>query len=109
MLGGQAGVSLAWAFGRSTATADVTKTGPLGRTIAGSQTDSIFGGSDLYPMGTLKWNSGTNNWMADRAFLLVPAQAIVGQWIATFKEFPPRAKAASFSIDQVVESMMPKS
>jgi hypothetical protein len=63
VLGGQAGASLAWAFGRSTATADVTITGPLGRTIAGSQSDSIFGGSDLYPLGTLKWNSGKNNWM----------------------------------------------
>jgi arylsulfatase len=50
-----------------------------------------------------------NKWFVDRAFLLVPAQAIVGQWIATFKEFPPRAKAASFSIDEIVESMMPKS
>ena len=50
-----------------------------------------------------------DKWMADRAFLLVPAQAIVAQWIESFKEFPPRAKAASFSVDQVVESFMPKS
>jgi arylsulfatase len=50
-----------------------------------------------------------DKWLVDRAFLLVPAQSIVGQWIATFKEFPPRAKAASFSVDQIVESMMPKS
>jgi arylsulfatase A-like enzyme len=50
-----------------------------------------------------------DHWMADRAFLLVPAQAIIGQWLASFKEFPPRAKAASFSIDQVVEALMPKS
>jgi len=48
-------------------------------------------------------------WMADRAFALVPVQAAIGQWIESFKEFPPRAKAASFSIDQVVESLMPKS
>jgi len=39
----------------------------------------------------------------------VPAQAIVAKWVESFKEFPPRAKAASFSVDQVVESMMPKS
>jgi len=45
----------------------------------------------------------------DRAFLLVPAQAIVAEWLESFKECPPRAKSASFSIDQVVESMMPKS
>jgi arylsulfatase len=42
-------------------------------------------------------------WMADRAFLLVPAQAIVGQFLATFKEFPPRQRPASFSIDQALE------
>ena len=33
------------------------------------------------------------DWLLDRAFLLVPAQAYVGQFLATFKEFPPRQKA----------------
>jgi arylsulfatase len=47
-------------------------------------------------------------WQADRMFMMVPAQAIVFQWIESFKEFPPRAKAASWSVDQVVESLMPK-
>ena len=50
-----------------------------------------------------------NKWLVDRVFLLVPAQVAVGQWIESFKEFPPRAKAASFSIDRIVESFMPKS
>jgi arylsulfatase A-like enzyme len=45
------------------------------------------------------------DWMLDRAFLLVPAQAYVGRFLATFKEFPPRQKAASFSLDQVMEQM----
>jgi arylsulfatase A-like enzyme len=49
-----------------------------------------------------------HKWFADRMFVMVPAQAIVGQWLETFKEFPPRAKAASWSIDRVVESLMPK-
>jgi hypothetical protein len=35
----------------------------------------------------------------------VPAQQIVGQFLSTFKEFPPRQKAASFSIDQVMEKL----
>jgi arylsulfatase A-like enzyme len=48
-------------------------------------------------------------WMADRAFLLIPAQVAVAQWLQSFKEFPPRAKSASFSLDRVVESFMPKS
>jgi arylsulfatase len=42
-------------------------------------------------------------WKADRAFLLVPAQAIVAEFLQTFKEFPPRQKPASFSIDQALE------
>jgi len=37
------------------------------------------------------------------AFLLVPAQAIVGEFLKTFKEFPPRQRPASFSIDQALE------
>jgi arylsulfatase A-like enzyme len=42
-------------------------------------------------------------WMIDRVFLLVPAQAIVAEFLKTFKEFPPRQKAASFSVDQALE------
>jgi hypothetical protein len=38
-------------------------------------------------------------------FLLVPAQAVVAEFLATFNEFPPRQKAASFSLDQVIEKM----
>jgi hypothetical protein len=45
------------------------------------------------------------DWMLDRAFLLVPAQAYVGKFLATFKEFPPRQKAASFGVDQVMEKI----
>ena len=45
------------------------------------------------------------DWLLDRAFLLVPAQAYVGNFLATFKEYPPRQKAASFSLDQVMEKM----
>ena len=45
------------------------------------------------------------DWLLDRAFLLVPAQAYVGQFLATFKDYPPRQKAASFSLDQVMEKM----
>jgi arylsulfatase A-like enzyme len=44
-------------------------------------------------------------WRAERIYLLVPAQALVGQFLATFKEFPPRQKPATFSIDQVLEKL----
>jgi arylsulfatase len=42
------------------------------------------------------------DWLLDHAYLLVPAQAYVGNFLATFKEFPPRQKPASFSLDQVM-------
>ena len=45
------------------------------------------------------------DWLIDRAYLLVPAQAYVGKFLATFKEYPPRQKAASFSLDQVMEKL----
>ena len=45
------------------------------------------------------------DWLLDRAFLLVPAQAYVGEFLKTFKDYPPRQKAASFSLDQVMEKM----
>ena len=45
------------------------------------------------------------DWLLDRAYMLVPAQAYVGDFLATFREYPPRQKAASFSLDQVMEAM----
>jgi arylsulfatase len=59
---------------------------------------------DPYERATITSNT-YHDWQIDRAFLLVPAQAYVGQFLATFKEFPPRQKAASFSLDQVMEKM----
>jgi arylsulfatase len=45
------------------------------------------------------------DWMIDRVYLLVPAQQYVGRFLETFAEYPPRMRAASFSIDQVMEKM----
>jgi arylsulfatase len=45
------------------------------------------------------------DWIFDHAYMLVPAQALVGEFLQTLREFPPRQKAASFSIDQVVEKL----
>ena len=47
------------------------------------------------------------DWLLNRAYMLVPAQAYVGNFRATSQEFPPRQKAASFSLDQVMEKMTP--
>jgi arylsulfatase len=46
------------------------------------------------------------DWLISHVYLLVPAQAGVAQFLQSFKEFPPRQKAASFSVDQVMDKMM---
>jgi arylsulfatase len=38
-------------------------------------------------------------------FALVPAQAFVADWLQSFREFPPRQKAATFGIDQVMDKL----
>ncbi len=45
------------------------------------------------------------DWVLDHAYLLVPAQTYVANFLSTFKEYPPRQKAASFSLDQVMEML----
>ncbi len=47
------------------------------------------------------------DWLIDHAFVLVPAQAVVGNMLATFKDFPPSQATGSFSINKVLEQMQP--
>jgi arylsulfatase len=46
-----------------------------------------------------------DDWSAHRMFVLVPVQAFVAKWISSFQEFPPRQKPASFSIDEVMNTL----
>lgn len=45
------------------------------------------------------------DWLIDHAFLIVPAQRYVGRFLATFKEYPPRQRAASFNLDEVARKL----
>jgi arylsulfatase len=46
------------------------------------------------------------DWMFDHIPLLLAAQPFVAKFMSTFEEFPPRQKAASFTVDQVMEKIM---
>ena len=59
--------------------------------------------ADPFERGTGSIEYG--DWQAHRMFLLVPAQAIVAAYLESFKEFPPRAKAASFSVSGVMDKI----
>jgi arylsulfatase A-like enzyme len=48
---------------------------------------------------------GYGQWRIDHAFLIAPAGAYVGQWLQSFREFPPRQKPGSFNLDNVMEAV----
>ena len=44
-------------------------------------------------------------WFVEHMFMFAPAGGIVGEWLQSFREFPPRQKPGSFNLDQVMEVM----
>jgi arylsulfatase len=59
---------------------------------------------DPYERADLTSNT-YNDWLLDHVFALVPAQAYVAKFLETFEEYPPSQRAASFSLDQVMEKL----
>ena len=45
------------------------------------------------------------DWVMDRIYLFVPAQAYVGNYLSTFKEFPQRQKAGKFNLEAVMKTL----
>ena len=48
---------------------------------------------------------GYQQWYMDHLYAFAPAGAFVGQWLQSFREFPPRQKPGSFNLDRVMESV----
>jgi arylsulfatase A-like enzyme len=48
---------------------------------------------------------GYQKWFNDRMFMIAPSAGYVGQWLQSFREFPPRMKPGSFSLDRVMEAV----
>jgi arylsulfatase len=48
---------------------------------------------------------GYPRWWVDHMFVFGPAAAYVGQWLQSFREFPPRQKPGSFNLDRVMEAV----
>ncbi len=45
------------------------------------------------------------DWLIDHAYLAYGAQAYVADFLATFKEYPPSQRAASFTVDQIMDQL----
>ena len=48
---------------------------------------------------------GYQQWFLEHMFMIAPAAAYVGQWLQSFKEFPPRQEPGTFSLDKVMKSL----
>jgi arylsulfatase len=48
---------------------------------------------------------GYQRWYLERMYAFAPAGAFVGQWLQSFREFPPRQKPGSFNLERVMEAL----
>lgn len=60
--------------------------------------------TDPYEHATITSNTYWD-WYIDHAWILYPLPDVVGEFLATFKDYPPRQKAASFTIGQALETL----
>ena len=44
-------------------------------------------------------------WFAEHMFMIAPAAGYVGEWLQSFREFPPRQKPGSFNLDRMMEAV----
>jgi arylsulfatase A-like enzyme len=65
----------------------------------------IFFDLEVDPFERGQEGMGYNDWWYRRSYIAIPVQNIVGKTLMTFKEFPPRQKPASFTIDQAMEAL----
>jgi arylsulfatase A-like enzyme len=60
--------------------------------------------SDPYERADITSNT-CYDWLLSQGYVIVAAQAVVGDFLSSFKDYPPSQRAQSFSIDQIVEKM----
>ncbi|HPO19409.1 MAG TPA: arylsulfatase [Rubrivivax sp.] len=48
---------------------------------------------------------GYQRWYMEHMWAIAPAGAYVGNWLQSFKDFPPRQKPGSFNLDRVMEAV----
>jgi arylsulfatase len=50
--------------------------------------------------------AGYDNFYVDHMFAFAPAGAFVGQWLQSFRDFPPRQRPGSFNLENVMDAVM---
>ena len=60
--------------------------------------------TDPYELATVTSNTYWD-WYIDRAWALYPLNDVVGGFLSTFKDYPPRQKAGSFTVGAALEKL----
>jgi arylsulfatase len=60
---------------------------------------------DPFERAEEEYAMGYQRWYMEHMFVIAPAGAYVGQWLQSFKDFPPRQKPGSFNLDRVMETV----
>ena len=61
--------------------------------------------ADPFERAEMEHAMGANRWFVEHMWAMAPAGAYIGQWLQSFKEFPPRQKPGSFNLDNVMEEL----
>jgi C-terminal region of aryl-sulfatase len=61
--------------------------------------------SDPFENASVAGDLAYKQWRVDRVFLLVPAAALVSQYMQTLVQFPPRQRPDSFTVGDVMEKL----
>jgi arylsulfatase A-like enzyme len=61
--------------------------------------------SDPFENASVAGDLSYKQWRVDRVYLLVPAAALVSQYMQTLAEFPPRQRPDSFTVGNVMEKL----
>jgi arylsulfatase len=61
--------------------------------------------SDPFENASVAGDLSYKQWRVDRVFLLVPAAALVAQYMQTLVEFPPRQRPDSFTVGNVMDKL----
>jgi arylsulfatase len=48
---------------------------------------------------------GYPQWQFEHMYMFAPAGTYIAEWLQSFREFPPRQKPGSFSLDRVMEKV----
>jgi arylsulfatase A-like enzyme len=74
---------------------------PMTKMRAPVMVDLLSDPYEYAPLNAAAWE----DWSVKHAFMILPAVSKVAEYLATYKQFPPRQRPASFNVDEYTEAL----